>query len=312
MNCEKKDLESSISPHSINEANFPFQNLPVLVQWKILRQYIPILCKAFVLQDMPEFSNLLKDYQSWTKPSKKFFNFFSLLCSLKKGLYINSDIFSKKAYYVSMDQKNITFTLCRLDYTLFDYEECAISSKYPLNPFKRSWSFSINLSRFQRFLKIFLNNYDVLSIDNAIKVYKFRRHFFINYLTNKVHWFNGKVYDIVNRMCFINICKLKVYQIILKDNYMIILRIFELVDIYSDENDDVIWKDEILEPIFTEKSLLSKKQQINSFRPICKIKFHFKRNNRVKLTVKTDNLKMCLDYLDETLLDCLSEIKRCM
>lgn len=311
MSCEKKDLESSIVPHSINMASFPFQNLPVLVQWKILKQYIPLLCKAFVLQDMPEFSNLLQDYQSWTKPSKTFFNFFSRLCSLKKGLYINLDNFSKKAYYVSMDQKKITFTLCRLDYTLFDYKEGTLSSDYPLYPFKPPRLLSIHLSKFQRFLKIFLNNYDALPIDNAIKVYKFRRHFFINYLTNKVHWFNGKIYDIVNRMCFINICKLKIYQIILKDNYMIKLRIFELVDIFSDEN-DVIWKDEILRPISLEKFPLSDKEQLDLFRPICKINFHFKTNDCVKLTVQTDNLKMCFDYLDETLLDCLPEIKTCM
>lgn len=304
---ENNDLESSISRYSINMASFPFHNLPVFVQWKILKQYIPILCKAFVLQDIPEFSNLLQYPQSWTKPSKIFFDFFSLLCSLKKGMYINLDNFSKKAYYVSMDQREVTFTLCCLDQTLFDYKVCAISSECPINPFKSPLRFPMDLFLFQKFLKIFLDNY-TLSVDNEIKVYEFRDFFFVNYSTNKVCWTNGKIYDITDRVGIIKISELRGYQIILKDNYMIELRVIELRDPFRNKHYGTL-KTKILTPMSLETFLLSEKEKIYTFRVICEIDFHFMADDLVKLNVKMDNPRMCLDYLDENLLDSLPCIK---
>lgn len=306
MTSYEKDFESSndIISRSIEIASFSFHNLPLLVQWKILRQYIPILCKAFVLHKIPEFSKLLSYEQSWMKPSE----IFSILCSLKNGLYINLENFSRKAYYVSLDQRKITFTLCCLDKSVIDYKVCAISSECPINPFTSKSMIPITLPIFKKFLVTFLNNY-TFSVNNVVKVYEFQGYFFVNYSTNKVCWNNGNFYDIANGLCNVRLSKFKWYQIILKDNYFIELRI-NSINHFCFENDKCgTLKTENLAPISLETYLLSKEKRVYEHKSICQINFHFITDDHVMLNVKADNPRMCLEYLNANLLDCLDCIK---
>lgn len=306
----KKNFESSndVIPRSTEILSFPFHYLPVLVQWKILKQYIPILCKAFVLQEMPEFSKLLEYHQSWTKPSKIFFEFFSILCSLKKGIYLNLENVSKKAYYISMDQRKITFTLCGLDLNLIKYKMFTVTPDSPRNPFTSKLNIPITLSILEKFLTTFLKNY-TLSIDNVVKFYEFRGDLFINYSMNKVCWNNGNFYDIIDGSCVVKLNKFIGYQIILKDNYLIEVRHNPLNPFSFDIGDFSTCETEILTPISLETYLLSKGKQVYTTRIICDIHFQFMADDHVMLNVKADNPWLCLKYLDANLLDCLECIK---
>lgn len=301
--CEKVfESSNGIISRSKENPSFSFHNLPVLIQWKILRQYIPILCKAFVLHNMPEFSNLLEYHQTWTK--SVFSNFFPILCALKEGLYINLEIFSRKAYYVSMDQSKITFTLCCLDKTLLEYE----GSECPINPFTSKLMIPITLPILQKFLMTFLNNY-TFSLNNVVKVYEFRGYFFVNYSTKKVCWNNGNFYDIVDRLCIVKLSKFRWYQIILKDNYFIELRINPMNPFRSEKVNYGTLKTENLAPISLETYLLFKEKRVYKHKSVCEINFQFITDDHVMLNVKADKPRMCLEYLDANLLDCLECIK---
>lgn len=284
---------------------FPFHHLPILVQWKILKQYIPILCKAFVLYEMPEFSNLLEYHQSWAKPSKLFFEFFSILCSLRKGIYLHSENVSKKAYYVSMDQRTITFTLCGLCRSDYYYKMfAAISSDCPRNPFTSKLNIPITLPIFKKFLTTFLKNY-TLSKDNGVKFYEYRGFFFINYSMNKVCWNDGKFYDIVDGACIVKLNQFKGYKIILKDNYYIELRYNPRNPFRFHKELFSTCKSEILTPI----SYPIYEGKVSPMSNICEINFQFMADDHVMLNIMAFNPRLCLEYLDVNLLDCLECIK---
>lgn len=291
---------------SKNGTFFPFHHLPVLIQWKIFRQYIPFLYKAFVLYHMPEFSKLLENPQSWIKPS--FFECFSLLCSLQKGIYIYLENFAKKAYYVSMNQTEITFAMCGLDTYPSEYKVCATSSRYPINPFESGYITKMTLSAFHKFLTTFLSNY-TLSREHVVKVYEFRGFCFVNYSTNKVHWNNGKVYDIIDHLCIIRLDEYKWYHIVLKDNYRIELRV-NPINVFGEEYKNcVALETKILTPISLETFLLFKEKQVYNFRIICEINFQFVIDNEINLDFYAFHPRMCFDYLDAALMDCLEGLK---
>lgn len=279
-----------------------FHHLPVLLQWKIFREYIPLLYKAFVLYRMPKFCRLLEQPESWMKPS--LFECFSLLCFLQKGIYIYLENFAKKAFYVSMDQTKITFTLCGLDATPTTYKQCAVSSECPINPLDPGCVMKVTLSNFQKFLKSFLTYY-ISSRDQVIKVYQFHGLFFVNYSTHKVCWIDGKVYNVINRLCTIRFGPYKWYHIFLKDNYEIELKI-NPVHIFGEKNENCFTLNtEILTPTSLETLLLRNENQACHSRTICKITFEFMTEDSLISDVYAFNPKMCLEYLDATLMDCL-------
>lgn len=195
--------------------SFPFHCLPVLVKFKILRQYIPFSFKTFVLSCVPEFCELLDCQSSWPNPSENFITLYRILRSLKPGLYWNLEQDANAGYYVSIDAKRIHFTLCSININAVnDFFDCNFSSELFENN-----SMCISLKTMQNFLTLFLKKY---STTNEIQVYKSNmgHHFYINFFTKKLHW-GKKVYSIKNKKCVIRHSLTKTFIINLKQNDII-------------------------------------------------------------------------------------------
>lgn len=192
---------------------FPFHNLPVLVQCKILRQYVPFLCKTFVLSHLPEFSELLDYRYSWLYLSETFINLSRILRSLDTGIYWNLEQDASTGYYVSVDAEKITFTLCGINEdSLYDFVY------YVFYPFYRE-RMCISVQTWQNFLTIFLNKY---SPTNRVCVYETNKgdYFYINYFNKKVYW-SKKIYAIKDKKCIIKHSLEETFIIKLKDNDII-------------------------------------------------------------------------------------------
>lgn len=191
---------------------FPFHNLPMLVQSKILRQYVPFFCKTFVLSRIPEFTELLDDQHSWLNSSKSFIRISQILRSLETGLYWNFEQFNT-GYYVSIDEDNINFTLC----TLSDDSLCDFFN-FAYYPFLKENN-CISAETFQNFLSLFISKYYTT---NGVCVYKTNKGkvFYINYIKKTVHW-NKLIFPIKDSKCIINHSLAETFIIKLKDNDII-------------------------------------------------------------------------------------------
>lgn len=189
--------------------SFPFQNLPILVQCKILRQYIPFFCKTFVLSHLPEFSKLLNDRYSWLNLSETSINLSRILQHLSTGMYWNLE--QGIGYYVFIDSENISFTLYSLQKDSLYHFVFAIF--YPLY----NEEMSISFQTMQDFLMLFLNKY--FTFKRQVYIYKLNQgdYVYINYLNKKVYW-NNKVYTIKDKKCIIELDLLEKCIINLKDD----------------------------------------------------------------------------------------------
>ena len=98
-----------------NIMTFPFFNLPILLQWKILRQYVSLTEKIHVLSTIPEFSNLLESQESWPSLSKEKLEFLEWMRLLKPGLYFDPEIPDYKIQ-ISFNEINLTLSICYLSH----------------------------------------------------------------------------------------------------------------------------------------------------------------------------------------------------
>lgn len=161
-----------------------FSNLPVLVQSKILRQYVPVLYKASTLSEIPQFSWALDNCQSWLNPSETFFEFFESVLSLKPGLYLCDEERWSHAFQVSIDQQKIKFAICCLDINLYDTMSHAKEAPREV---------SVSLKQAAEFFNAFSKKY---VHEKKISLYKLKHHgyFFVNHSTNVLRWIDGTVY----------------------------------------------------------------------------------------------------------------------
>lgn len=192
------------------EQSFQFFRLPVEVQCKILKQYVPFLCKSFVLSRLPEFNELLDCRSSWL--SETSLHLSRILCPLQPGLYWNLEQDANAGYYVSIDSEKISFTLCSItNHTLNDYLDNAF---YPYIFDKKPRC--ISLQSMLNFSTLFFNKYFVT---NSIKIYQsnFGHYFFINFFTERIHW-GKKMYAIQNKKCIIRQNLTETFIIQLKEN----------------------------------------------------------------------------------------------
>lgn len=176
--------------------HFPFFELPLLVRWKILRQYVPVLAKIHVLGRMPEFENLLEDRSSWLDISDEFAGLIPVLRSLRVGLYVLSgEDVPGHGYYVSrkISEDKITFTLCCMRYRTD--RKCTNVHRFGV---------SAKASYLRDFLERFLQEYRPLERD-AIFVYRTdcgSDLVFVNPLAEKL-MVNGRIYPIKNNECVV-------------------------------------------------------------------------------------------------------------
>lgn len=222
---------------------FPFHNLPILVQCKILRQYVPFLCKTFVLSRVPEFTELLDCRYSWLYLSETFINLSRSLRSLDTGIYWNLEQDASTGYYLSIDSEKITFTLCGIkEESLYDFVH------YVFYPFYKE-RMCISVQTFQNFLTIFLNKY---STTNRVCVYETNKgdYFYINYFNKKVYW-NKKIYSVKDKKCIITHSLQETFIINLKHNDIV-----QLIHHTVDPSQPLKRTEQELEPISLESYIL--------------------------------------------------------
>lgn len=174
---------------------FPFFELPVVVQWKILREYLPILTKARALGRLPEFSRLLHARSSWTNVSEEFSQIVPILSTLREGLYVpsNEDL-PDMGYYVTMGASGLTFSMCCIGYVMFRMH------------YREFYQFSVltAASNLRDFLKCFLKRYQPVE-KNPILVYRINNGqiFFIDPTANVVMWADDSRHKIKHNECTI-------------------------------------------------------------------------------------------------------------
>lgn len=223
--------------------SFPFLKLPMLVQSKILRQYVPFFCKTFVLSRISEFTELLDDRHSWLNSSKSFIQISQILRSLETGLYWNFEQFNT-GYYVSINEDNINFTLCTLsDESLGDFLNFAYF------PFLRENN-CISAKTFQNFLSLFISKYYTT---NRVRAYKTNKgkDFYINYIKKTVHW-NKSIFPIKDNKCIINHSLAETFIIKLKENDVI-----ELIHHNKQPFEHLTRTEQELEPASLESCILN-------------------------------------------------------
>lgn len=166
--------------------DFAFVRLPVLVKNKIMRQYIPMLCKALTLYEIPEFLDVFGFDESWLHPSKTFFEFFESVRSLEPGLYLYDGDRYFHAIYVSMDQEKISFKICCLNIDLYD-------PLLDISNVKTTDQFYKSLSEITDFFTAFQKK-NVLYDEKTMSLYKLKPYgyFFVNHSTDEVRWFDGR------------------------------------------------------------------------------------------------------------------------
>lgn len=175
---------------------FPFLRLPELVQSKILKQYVPVLSKIHALDQIPEFSDMLRDRSSWMNVSEEFTRLIPVLRSLREGLYVVSTDLPEHGYYVSRDnsEDKIAFTLCCIGEKIDD--TCPMEM--------RRFEVSTSVSNLREFIEFFLEHYCPVE-EKQVSAYRFHKcyDFFINPARNAVLWHDGFVYPILYGTCSI-------------------------------------------------------------------------------------------------------------
>ena len=178
-----------------------FFKLPLLVQSKILREYVPVFQKVFTLSLIPEFEDLLRSKHFWLNSSKELFNFYDLLRSFKPGLYICfEEAWLEQGCIVSITDTTILFEFCC-------FHKCKSNPLKPdFDKFSNVWvcHFKESLLKTTAFLTTFLKYYIYFDEKN-LNIYKFYRNYiFVNRLTNNLYWLDGSIHRLKNNGCIIS------------------------------------------------------------------------------------------------------------
>lgn len=187
--------EEEVDTLEQEEKSFPFFNLPEVVQWKILRNYVPVLTKTHTLGQVSKFSDLLRTRSAWVNISDEYSELVSVLGKLQDGLYVNSDKFPKYGYYVSIQPSKNTVEITRYyDDDRYFFPHCKKQQKF---------SASTSVSNLRDFIKKFLKRFRPLE-KNSILVYRFpetNETFFIDLNSNIAMWTDQKYYEIKDNKC---------------------------------------------------------------------------------------------------------------
>lgn len=180
---------------------FQFFDLPVLVQEKILRQYVPVLTKIDTLSQIPHFSDLLRCRSSWLNVSDEFAQLIPILRLIQEGMYVlEADDLPKHGYYVSKGTSGNTIT-----FTLF-----CINKKILRPNAHKLWETNVStpVADLISFL-IFFSNHYCLAAKKSILAYQTRTNNFIyvNSSGTVAWWPDGSKKSInSNKLCQLGRC----------------------------------------------------------------------------------------------------------
>lgn len=108
---------------------FPFFDLPELVIWKILKEYVPVSDKMCVLSQIPEFNPYLQQKSLWFEPTLKL---FQLTGSIKSGWYIVNEELPILLYFF-VDYFDLSVTIHFFNVKNRNLKIAVQSKKYPKN-----------------------------------------------------------------------------------------------------------------------------------------------------------------------------------
>lgn len=153
---------------------FPFFDLPVWIQEKILRQYVPVLTKMYTLGQIPRFSKLLQSRFSWL--SEEFVQWIPIFRSIQDGIYVLDNDLPDHGFYVSTSP---------LTFTLF-----CIGDRMSTYTFRSLWRFSHLTPLFNliTFLNMFLERYCTVA-QKTVLAYPFYKDFiYVNPSASVAMW----------------------------------------------------------------------------------------------------------------------------
>lgn len=294
---KEKDLPARFQ--TPGEEPFPFFELPEVVHWKILREYVPVLTKARALGQLPEFSRLLRDRSCWTNVSDEYAQVVSILSKLREGLYVASDSFPHRSYYVGTSDYSVTFTLCSVTDRMFQHYPDELDRFGVFTP-------ACNL---RDFLKCFLKRYELVE-QSPLLVYRFGigRIFVRNPITNVVMWTDGATYAIKNNKCeiskpYINYYNSDVLHLIFDDKNTVSFQYYDKLEPISLEShilhDGTMLSYE-MRPDWDEGSIPVGKK-------LCQFEISLKGRKELFVHISTPALGFCRWYNDHELFNILSK-----
>lgn len=300
---EKEHVECICILFSNNEKEypFPFHDLPLVVQWKILREYVPPLVKIYVLGDLPEFADLVSCRSSWWDTSEVFSRLVPLFRSLRQGLYVIAKDLPDHGYYVSIEWENtLSLTLCCISRSVW---------QFPIDPGILRYITVSPSNNLYAFLTLFLKHYTFVEHKPPILAYRYRgsRTFFVNRPANTVMWDDGETYILTENKC------------VIKPKY----DYFRLVRFTLKDDDRVKLKfcgmRETCKPMSLKSCILNDFNYLKSvyqddwdnqvpFRSrVCEFRFKFEEKDRISVCVKFRNPHACWFYTNEDLFNAINK-----
>ena len=161
---------------------FPFFDLPDVVIRKILREYLSMSDKRYVLSRISEFNQLFSMNSFWFSEASR--NFYNLLSLTTPGYYIHKRSL-KFRYYISFDAQNLTLTISQ-------FENFSPVPSEPLGIIETKYSTRFmmisSLKKFRKFYKL-INEEE----EDDFLIYRYRYCCFsIQRSQNIVRWGNWK------------------------------------------------------------------------------------------------------------------------
>lgn len=267
---------------------FPFFDLPQVVQWKILSQYVPLFDKTQILGQIPEFSDLLLCRSSWLDVSDSFAGLVSALRSLREGLYVIHRDLPDHGYHVEMDSEKsiLIFTLC-----------CFIDRMYVFTPIQvHRFDISAPVTNLCDFLTFFLKNY-IPADQKQILAYRFHKIYsiFINTCANVAMWIDGRIIEMKNNKAVTGDSGL---HFNLKYDNTLELDIRGCKDTLVPES---LESHILMDHHYWEEGV------VPLDRKVCRFQFSFEEKETISLSVETINRFYCRKFRNEDLFDLLSK-----
>lgn len=162
-----KLFDSESSSFEAESKPFPFFDLPDLVIYKIVKEYVPILDKVGTLSQIRDFH----PYLELTSPRfQRALELFQLVGSIKSGWYMECGKLPT-LYHFSVNYIDLNVTLHIFD---IQRKNCKLAKQYKKSPQKRSVIFE----KFMKFKNSPLLNFVK---ENEFFVYMFKHQYYIIY-----------------------------------------------------------------------------------------------------------------------------------
>lgn len=215
MDCPEKYIppadykeKFSLMKNLPDKESFKFFDLPDIVQFKILREYLSTLNKS-CLFNVAKFLPLLNCYESWLSNNQYFFSQILIpFTSFDNEFFLNWKKNVNYCYYICFDLKKLSIIMFTINNKL-NFERY-----YFYNPttYIRDKKLAASLISTQEYLNSFLN---IFSPCKAYKV-NLKEYFFVNFSLKLIRWIDGCIHPLENGEHVVR--SIPLYKIVVEDN----------------------------------------------------------------------------------------------